>query len=220
MSEALYVEFLQPLLLVGLFERPEHLSAATMIETLYFYSAPQGVKGLQHAPDADHGPSLSYTVARDLAHQQTTHACLLGRLWLPRETCSTSMSGGKAARPPPARDGVRARSAGAPEHHCHRVVQGQRQRAAVCAGAPLPAELGRPRSAAPPATRRASAAAVLCVSVEDRRQQIKRSCVRDGAHALCQSFCMRGGLQRKRLVTRRSKYMYMYRNSTAEHSLP
>ncbi len=43
MSEALYEEFLQPLLLVGLFERPEHLSAATMIETLYFYSAPHRI---------------------------------------------------------------------------------------------------------------------------------------------------------------------------------
>ena len=39
MSEALYEEFLKPLLLVGLFENPEHLSAAAMLGTLYFYSA-------------------------------------------------------------------------------------------------------------------------------------------------------------------------------------
>ena len=39
MSDALYEEFLKPLLLVGLFELPEHLSAAAMIGTLYFYSA-------------------------------------------------------------------------------------------------------------------------------------------------------------------------------------
>lgn len=38
-SDALYEEFLKPLLLVGLFELPEHLSAAAMIGTLYFYSA-------------------------------------------------------------------------------------------------------------------------------------------------------------------------------------
>ena len=39
MSDALFEEFLKPLLLVGLFELPEHLSAAAMIGTLYFYSA-------------------------------------------------------------------------------------------------------------------------------------------------------------------------------------
>ena len=39
MSDALYEDFLKPLLLVGLFELPEHLSAAAVISTLYFYSA-------------------------------------------------------------------------------------------------------------------------------------------------------------------------------------
>ncbi|KAK9843730.1 hypothetical protein WJX81_003891 [Elliptochloris bilobata] len=37
-SNALFEEFLKPLLLVGLFELPEHLSAAEMIGTLYFYT--------------------------------------------------------------------------------------------------------------------------------------------------------------------------------------
>lgn len=36
-SEKLYIEFLKPLLLVGLFAPPEEISAASMLETMYFY---------------------------------------------------------------------------------------------------------------------------------------------------------------------------------------
>ena len=36
-SEALYNDFLKPLLLVGLFAPPEEISAAAMIGTMYFY---------------------------------------------------------------------------------------------------------------------------------------------------------------------------------------
>lgn len=36
-SENLYREFLKPLLLVGLFAPPEEISAASMLETMYFY---------------------------------------------------------------------------------------------------------------------------------------------------------------------------------------
>ena len=39
-SKALYEEFLRPLLLVGLFAPPEELSAAAVLGTFYFYSAP------------------------------------------------------------------------------------------------------------------------------------------------------------------------------------
>ena len=37
-SENLYNEFLKPLLLVGLFAPPEEISAASMMETMYFYA--------------------------------------------------------------------------------------------------------------------------------------------------------------------------------------
>ena len=37
-SENLYREFLKPLLLVGLFAPPEEISAASMLETMYFYA--------------------------------------------------------------------------------------------------------------------------------------------------------------------------------------
>lgn len=37
-SESLYREFLKPLLLVGLFAPPEEISAASMLETMYFYA--------------------------------------------------------------------------------------------------------------------------------------------------------------------------------------
>lgn len=37
-SQRLYDEFLKPLLLVGLFAPPEQISAASMLETFYFYS--------------------------------------------------------------------------------------------------------------------------------------------------------------------------------------
>lgn len=37
-SERLYREFLKPLLLVGLFAPPEEISAASMLETMYFYA--------------------------------------------------------------------------------------------------------------------------------------------------------------------------------------
>ena len=39
-SERMYNEFLRPTLLVGLFARPEDLSAAAVIATLYFYGTP------------------------------------------------------------------------------------------------------------------------------------------------------------------------------------
>jgi hypothetical protein len=39
-SKALYEEFLRPLLLVGLFAPAEELSAAAVLGTFYFYSAP------------------------------------------------------------------------------------------------------------------------------------------------------------------------------------
>jgi hypothetical protein len=38
MSERMYNEFLKPTLLVGLFAPPEDISAAVMLETLYFYA--------------------------------------------------------------------------------------------------------------------------------------------------------------------------------------
>lgn len=38
MSERMYNEFLRPTLLVGLFAPPEDISAAVMLETLYFYA--------------------------------------------------------------------------------------------------------------------------------------------------------------------------------------
>ena len=44
-SQGLYEQFLRPLLLVGMFAPPEELSAAAMLGTFYFYSAP----GLQCA---------------------------------------------------------------------------------------------------------------------------------------------------------------------------
>lgn len=37
-SERLYEGFLKPLLLVGMFAPPEELSAASMLDTFYFYS--------------------------------------------------------------------------------------------------------------------------------------------------------------------------------------
>lgn len=37
-SRAAYEEFLKPTLLVGLFAPPEQISAAVMLETLYFYA--------------------------------------------------------------------------------------------------------------------------------------------------------------------------------------
>ena len=39
-SQGLYEQFLRPLLLVGMFAPPEELSAAAMLGTFYFYSAP------------------------------------------------------------------------------------------------------------------------------------------------------------------------------------
>ena len=38
-SQKLYDGFLRPLLLVGMFAPPEELSAASMLDTFYFYSA-------------------------------------------------------------------------------------------------------------------------------------------------------------------------------------
>lgn len=38
MSERMYDEFLRPTLLVGLFAPPEDISAAVMMETLYYYA--------------------------------------------------------------------------------------------------------------------------------------------------------------------------------------
>jgi hypothetical protein len=37
-SKAAYEQFLRPTLLVGLFAPPERISAAVMLETLYFYA--------------------------------------------------------------------------------------------------------------------------------------------------------------------------------------
>ena len=45
-SKALYEEFLRPLLLVGLFAPAEELSAAAVLETFYFYSAPRPLLSL------------------------------------------------------------------------------------------------------------------------------------------------------------------------------
>jgi len=39
-SERMYNEFLRPTLLVGLFAPPESLSAAAVINTLYYYGMP------------------------------------------------------------------------------------------------------------------------------------------------------------------------------------
>jgi uncharacterized protein with NAD-binding domain and iron-sulfur cluster len=41
-SQRCYEEFLRPTLLVGLFAPPEDISAASMLETLYFYGAGGG----------------------------------------------------------------------------------------------------------------------------------------------------------------------------------
>lgn len=40
-SERMYNEFLRPTLLVGLFAPPEDLSAAAVLNTLYFYGRPK-----------------------------------------------------------------------------------------------------------------------------------------------------------------------------------
>ena len=50
-SERMYNEFLRPTLLVGLFAPPEELSAAAVLNTLYFYGKDLELACSLHAKD-------------------------------------------------------------------------------------------------------------------------------------------------------------------------
>lgn len=63
-SQRLYEGFLKPLLLVGMFAPPEELSAASMLDTFYFYSESYNISHLNES-SCDHVPILCSRVTCD-----------------------------------------------------------------------------------------------------------------------------------------------------------